>query len=40
MQKSAFNDCEINVILLLAENGVEFNINDGYIVSVSRIFDK
>lgn len=40
MNKSIFNESSIDEILLLAENGVEFIINDGYIVSVTQIFDK
>ena len=40
MEKSIFNESSISEILLLAENGVEFIINDGYIVSVAQIFDK
>lgn len=40
MEKSIFNESPISEILLLADNGVEFIINDGYIVSVEQIFDK
>lgn len=40
MNKSIFNESQISEILLLAENGVEFIINDGYIVSVTQICDK
>lgn len=40
MIKSIFNESTIDEILILAENGVEFIINDGYIVSVTKIFDK
>lgn len=40
MYRSLFNKISIFDILILAEYGYEVIINDGYIVSVTQIFDK